>query len=237
MIIVGTTLAAYVMDQEDTWASWMKNAEKVKENYQGDIQYFAAIQIDARGMTPFQPFIQRLQEINGEYWVYSLDDGRTEVTTGNRLRHLILGENLCVDYAMSTNASHLLFMAADCMPPDEIMNKMLEMNHPFVAPFITTYGLRGPLVTHNHLGEHYPKSWKVESAMPSAACVFIARDVFRKIRWRWDFIDGSDDPCYYKDVKDFLGIDAHVRNDTIARHFPETIGAIESRGHEMSVYR
>jgi hypothetical protein len=34
MITVGTTLAAFVMDNEDHWGSWMKNAEQVKENYQ-----------------------------------------------------------------------------------------------------------------------------------------------------------------------------------------------------------
>ena len=48
MIIVGTTLAAFVMDQEDAWSSWMKNAELVKEEYKNfsgndNIKYFGEI--------------------------------------------------------------------------------------------------------------------------------------------------------------------------------------------------
>lgn len=237
MIVVGTTLAAFVMDQEDTWASWMRNAEAVKAHHP-DTQYFAAIEVDARGLATFGPFIDRLKAIGGEYWTYSLDDGRTEVTTANRLRHLCFGENLCVDYAMSAQASHLLFMAADCMPPDDVMPRMLEMEHPVCAPYITTYGLRGPKVKTNQTQTIlYPKDWAVEAAMPSAACIFIVRDVFRKIRWRWDFIDGSDDPCYYKDCTELLGVQPHVRHDVLAKHYPEAIGAIETRGHDMKVHR
>ena len=62
MITVGTTLAAFVMDNEDHWGSWMKNAEQVKERYQQfgdwtDVTYFAAIQVDARGLEPLKPFL------------------------------------------------------------------------------------------------------------------------------------------------------------------------------------
>jgi hypothetical protein len=86
MIVVGTTTAAFSMNNPDTWGSWMRNAENVKQNYQhfaefSDIKYFAAIQVDARGIEPFKPFIERLEAIGGEYWTYSLDDGWTSVTT------------------------------------------------------------------------------------------------------------------------------------------------------------
>ena len=97
MIVVGTTMAAFVMDQEDTWASWMRNAEAVKSTHP-EVQYFVAIQVDKRGLEPFQPLLDRLAEIGGEYWTYSLDDGRTSVTTANRLRHIVVGQNLVVDY-------------------------------------------------------------------------------------------------------------------------------------------
>lgn len=236
MIVVGTTTAAFAMDNPDTWQSWMRNAEQVKENFQrfanfSDIKYFAALQVDARGIEPFKPFIERLQAIGGEYWTYSLDDGRTSVTTANRLRHIVVGQNAVVDYAQShPDCTHLLFMAADCMPPDDIMPKMLEMNYPLCAPFITTYNLRGPRVLE------YP--YPVENTMASAAAIFISRQVFTKIRWRWDLdTNMSDDPCYHHDSLKYLGIPTHVRMDCIAKHFPEAIGAIETRGHDMTVHR
>ena len=70
MIVVGTTITAFAMSNPDIWSSWMKNAEKVKEEYQkfgtfSDIKYFAAIEVDARGLEPFAPFIERLQAIGG----------------------------------------------------------------------------------------------------------------------------------------------------------------------------
>lgn len=236
MIVVGTTIAAFVMDNPDTWGSWMRNAENVKQNYQhfaeySDVKYFAAIQIDARGIEPFKPFIERLEQIGGEYWTYSLDDGRTSVTTKNRLRHITFGQNVVVDYAQShPDCTHLLFLAADCMPPNDIMPKMLEMDHPIVAPFITTYNLRGPRV------DKYP--FPVMDVMASAACIFISRSIFTKIRWRWDLdTNMSDDPCYHHDAKVLLNTPTYVREDCIAKHFPEAIGPIEKRGHNMEVIR
>lgn len=236
MIVVATTIHAYVMDNPDHWSSWMKNAEAVKEHYSrfgewAGVQYFAAIQMDARGLEPFVPFLERLNEIGGGFWTYTLDDGRTQVTTKNRIRHITFGQNLCNEFAMSTHGcTHMLFMAADCMPPDDVIPKMLELDHPLCAPYITTYGLRGDKV------ESYP--FHVENAMASAAAIFMDRRVFSSIRWRWDFDKNmSDDPCFHHDALHYLGIPTYVRHDCIARHFPEAVGAIETRGHDMSVHR
>ncbi len=116
------------------------------------------------------------------------------------------------------------------MPSDDVIPRMLEMNYPLTAPFITTYGLKGPAVE----GYSYP----VMDAMASAAAIFIAREVFTKIRWRWDFdTQMSDDPCYHHDAKTLLGIPTYVRRDVLAKHYPEAIGAIETRGHDMTVVR
>lgn len=236
MIVVGTTIHAYVMDNPDHWGSWMRNAERVKEEYQrfgewAKIKYFAAIQMDARGLEPFKPFLERLMQIDGGFWTYTMDDGRTQVTTGNRIRHIVIGQNLCNDFAMSNpDCTHMLFMAADCMPPDDVMPKMLEMNHPLCAPYITTYNLRGPKV------DKYP--FHVENAMASAAAIFMDRRVFSSIRWRWDLDRNmSDDPCFHNDAFHYLGVPTYVRHDCIAKHFPEAVGAIETRGHDMAVYR
>src|SRR5882757_10010822 len=102
------------MDDPDIWGSWLRNAEAMKESHLDSVQFFAAIEVDARGLEPFGALLDRLREIGGEWWTYSLDDGRTTVTTANRLRHITFGQNLATDYAVSTQATHLLFMAADC---------------------------------------------------------------------------------------------------------------------------
>lgn len=232
MIVVGTTLAAFVMDQESTWSAWLRNAEAIIDSHPDGVQYFAALQVDARGIEPFADLVQALVDVGGEYFTYSLDDGRTSVTTANRLRHITMGQNVVTDYCCAIpHCTHLLFMAADCAPPADVIPKMLELDHPLVAPYIPTYGLRGPIVD-----VYWPIH--VEDAMASAAAIFIARRVFRQLRWRWDLDAGmSDDPCYHHDAKTLLGIPTYVRHDCIARHHPESIGAIETRGHDMEVVR
>jgi hypothetical protein len=75
--------------------------------------------------------------------------------------------------------------------------------------------------------------------MATAAFVMLRRDLFRRLRWRWDLDMGdSDDPCLWKDARDLYGVPTYVRKDVVGRHHPECIPAIELRGHaDMTVYR
>ena len=222
-VVIGTTLAAFAMSEPDRWDAWLRNAERQKASHDAGVEHFAALQVDARGIEPFTPLIERLDAIGGTWWTYSLDDGRTNVTMTNRWRHITFGQNLVVEYCQSRpDVTHLLFLAADCAANSDVIPRMLEMDHPLVAPFISTYGLRGPKV------DRY--EYHVEEAMASAAAIFIARDVFRRIRWRWDLDAGmSDDPCYHHDAKTLLGVPTYVRHDCRARHYPEAVGAYDTR--------
>jgi len=233
-IIVGTTLHAMAMSDLDAWSSWLKHAERQRAMAAAagyDLRHFAAIQVDGRGLAPFGPLLDQLEQLGGSYWTYSLDDGRTKTTMVNRWRHITFGQNVVVEFCQSDPAVEwLLFLAADCAAPSNIVPAMLEMGHPLVAPFISTYGLRGEPVP----GYDFP----VEDAMASAAALFINRSVFRKIRFRWDLDTGmSDDPCFHADARDLLGVPTHVRMDVLARHYPEAVGDYESRGYDTEVVR
>lgn len=240
MIVVGTTIASFAMSEPDAWSSWLKHAERqqaIAADAGHDLRHFAAIQVDARGIEPFADLCQAITDLGGEWWTYSLDDGRTKVDMTNRWRHITVGQNLVVDYCQARpDCTHLLFLAADCAAPSDIVPRMLEMDHPLVAPFISTYGLRGPVVEETFdrdgktftTGARYP--FHVEDSMASAAALFIARDVFRRIRFRWDLdAQMSDDPCFHHDAKTLLGIPTYVRHDVLARHYPEAVGAYETR--------
>jgi hypothetical protein len=261
--VVATTLAAFVMDQEDTWRSWLRTAREMKSiaaELEDEVRFFAAIQTDARGIEPFQPLIYQLENDGigapadapwsyGDYWTYSLDDGRTEVTTANRLRHIVAGQNFASDYAQSVHADFLLFMAADCMPPADAPWRLNECADDFdarvVGGEVSTYCLGGyevspPSYASVGLGlrewTENPGYYPVQAHMPTAAFVMLDALAIRKLRWRWCFEDGSDDPCLYRDALD-KGWRVVVRKDVIGRHFPESIGAIETRGHDMTVVR
>ncbi len=230
MIVVGTTLAAFVMDQEDTWGAWLRSAEEIIASHHEGVHYFAAIETDARGIEPFKPLTDKLTEIGGSWFTYTLDDGRTEVTTANRLRHITMGQNIVTDFATSLNASHLLFLAADLAPDPQTIPKLLELNHPLCGGEVSTYCLSGPAV------EGYP--FNVEEHMATAAYLFIHSSVYKRLRWRWDAAEGmSDDPAYHHDAITLLGVPTYVRKDCIGKHYPECIGAIETRGHDMKVVR
>lgn len=232
-IVVATTLAAFAMDNPDTWGAWLYSAQAIKADAQQarkSIKFFAAIELDARGLEPFASLLDKLQELDAEYWTYTLDDGRTEVTTGNRLRHLTMGQNLVSEYATSNGMEWMLFLAADCRPPDDVFTKLLEMDHPIVGPEIRTYCLSGPVV------HEFP--FPVQQHMISAACIFIHRSIFKQLRWRVDPDLGmTDDPSYAHDAKNMLGYNSYVRKDIFAQHYPESIGGIETRGHDLKVHR
>lgn len=233
MIVVGTTLAAFVMDQPDTWSAWLRNAEAITASHPDGVRYFAAIETDARGLDPFAPLLDRLAAVGGEHWTFMLDDGRTEVTTANRLRHLVAGQNLVSDYCRAIpDCTHLLFLAADLEPPPDCLPKLLALDHPLVGGHVPTYGLHGPTTPG------YPPLWGVQTHMATAAFVMLHRSVFNRIGWRWDLDAGmSDDPCLEHDARTLLDVPTLVRHDCEGRHWPQSIGAVETRGHDMTVAR
>jgi len=227
MIVVGTTLAAFVMDVEDTWSAWLRNAEEMSHDY--DVVYFAAIEVDSRGIDPFAPLIERLEQVNGLYYTYSIDDGRTEVTSAKRLRHICAGRNLVQDFSLERRATHVLFLDADTMAPPDAITKLLEMNHPLVGGQVDTYCLTGPPV------DKYP--YPVEEHMNTAGFLMVGEPLLTRLRWRWDW-EMSDDPCFHRDSLEFFGIPTYVRKDLKGLHFPQHIPPIERRGHDdMKVYR
>jgi hypothetical protein len=229
MIVVGATVAAFVMDQEETWGYWLRRAEELKGSHE-NVQFFCSIQVDARGLEPFAPLISRLDEVGAHYWTYSLDDGRTEVNSLNRIRHICFGRNLIVDYAVQHHASHILYLDADCNPPEDVIPKLLEVEHPLVAGFIPTYAITSELIPN--------QPFPLMDTWASAGCILASSEVFNRIRWRWNqFPYITDDPCYYADAKELLGIKMYVRKDVVTQHYPEHIGPIETRGHNMEVIR
>jgi hypothetical protein len=231
------------------WSSWLANAEAVRASVGDEVRYYAAIELDQRGIEPFVPLGDRLHEVRGLFETFSFDDGSEVRTTDNRLVRICAGQNFGSHYAAAHGASHVLFVATDVVMPDDVLPRLLELDWPICGLNIPTYCLGqgapsaadaidtwgcslGPTTAHRpYLGPN--DEWDVRVHMQSAALLLVRRDVFTRLRWRTDPDRGmTDDPCYHADARDFLGWETLVRHDVQASHYPEAVGAMETRHTE-----
>jgi hypothetical protein len=243
-VVIGTTLTTYTMldpDRDFLWKAWLFHADEIvrRADVAGiRVSFFVAIELDGRGVMPFAPLIARIRELSGEYWTYSLLDNRSAITQANRGRHITFGQNLISEYATSIGATHLLHMAADCEPPQDVLEKLLAVHHPLVAAECTTYC--------QALGNRERLNWvlrdgtacAVEQGPMTAVCVLIHRTLFKTIKWRWDPDLGmTDDPSFSHDARTLFHVDTLTRMDCVAIHHPQAIGPIETRfpGLDMSI--
>jgi|SRR5882762_9300595 len=244
-VVIGGTMCAYaVLDPARPWLydAWLRNAEAIMSSVDFPVEYHTSIQVDGRGLEPFEPLLKRLAEVRGTYWTYSLDDGRTAVTGENRGRHLCTGINLTAEYATSVGATHYLRLEADTEAPPDVLPKLLAVNSGLAAAACSTY------FTYDHPDHWQPAraargasyDFPVVSGPMTAACLLVEREVFKRLKWRWDADEGmSDDPSYTKDAMDFLGVPTLTRLDCVASHWPPAIGPVDSRypGLDLGVYR
>jgi hypothetical protein len=243
MTAVCTTIAPYLLDRErEYWDRWSHNADEVrrlaKETRNQDLRYFCALEVDARGLKPYEDagFMKELSRIGAEFWTFSFDDNSSEYHTGNRVVRITMGQNISRHFAAETGADHLLFLAADCAIPDNGVDAMMTIDWPLCGLDVPTYCLHGPR-RYSGRSTHYPDEMIVEEHMNSAACLFMDRSVFTRLAFRVDGDKGmTDDPCFHHDAL-ALGIPTYARHDITALHYPECIGAIETRHDARVIHR
>jgi len=233
-ILVAATLPPYVFSKGDDryWGNWLKLAEMLRLDVQtaAQVDFFAALETDARGLEPFRPLLERLNGLDGSYTSWASDPGGTEFTSDNRLAGICLGRNIIARTAEGRGYDWILYLDADMRPPSNAISKLLELDYPMCGGHVPTYCLSGPWAYR------YPPEWDVQIHMNTAGFLLVHRDVFTKLTWRTDVARGmTDDPCYHADA-DALGYPTFVRHDVVGRHFPESLPPMEFRGHDRTRY-
>ncbi len=256
-VTVGATLTAFAMGDELTWSNWLTTAEDMRveaDAVGASVRFFAAIEVDSRGLEPFAPLVRRLEDVNDRlpdkdrrqcWWTFSIDDGRTEVTTQNRLRHIAAGRNLVSEFAYDAGSTHLLYLDADTRAEAAAVAKLLEVGLPYAGGHVPTYCLDGPRVTSklvvNAAGDEEIRNFSsmdLRRHWTTAGFLMVERDVFKRVRWRYDLERGmTDDPAYAADCEELLGVIPVTRHDCIATHHPAVIPPLEYRGHDLRVER
>lgn len=238
-ILVASLIAPPILDDRRRWGSWLRNHEQIKESVYGtEVRYYCAVELDGRGMAPYHEsgWADAAAEADVTYETFTYNTGRTKIHTDNRLKHICLGRNIISQHAVSDpGVTHIMGLDGDVTPPPNILPNLLAVDYPLVSAHIPTYCFISPNIYTNPRSpeQPYPSDWRVQpTPLSSAGAWLVERQVFAALRWRTDPALGmTDDPSYLYDAKHVLGIDPPIlqRTDTVAEHWPPSIGPIETR--------
>lgn len=233
-VAVCTTIAAYKCgDDRDPMESeaWLARAQDWP-----NVEWFCALQVGQGHDDKFKNIRALLEEVGATVWTFSVDDGNTRVTSGSRLKDICMGRNLALEYVnIHQDITHLLYLDSDTAPPKDLIEKLVELNHPLTGANVPTYNLTGTQV----YGGDIPEDALVhEQTLQTAGCLMMTREVVNNIRWGWSLDQGSTDDPWTEGLAEKLGFGrVWVRHDIRCRHYPESIGPVETRGHDLSVTR
>lgn len=246
-ILVASTLPAFAMSEPD-WHWWLDNSEQIRKHAKDaghTVDFFAALQIDARGFEPFEPIRHRLMISEAAhalppFLTFSVDLGNDEWNTGTRLAGIVTGRNLIIDHAIRHGHDFIYFADSDIEAPDDILVRLLEMDWPVCGAHVPTYVLHGPPAEDDwrgrirDVGERFGNT---QVHWNTAGSLLVRRDLFSRVPWRIDPDAGqTDDPATQAEMER-LGYPTLVRHDVICRHHPDQVSGFEHRGLDRTVYR
>jgi hypothetical protein len=247
-VLIGSTVPAFKMNDEGDWWHWLADAEAlVAASSEAGItvDWLGVLQEDARGRELFYPLSDRIAELGGTSYWFSLDTGVAAIDGGSRLGAICTGRNLIIDRALRQGHDWIYFADADISTPPDVLIRLLELDYPVCGAQVPTYGLDGPPATaahylnFSHSGpmRRAGRKGDVRIHWTTAGSLMVSRDLFRRVPWRYDPDAGeTDDPATQSELAR-LGWPTLVRHDVVCKHHPEAIGPLEGRGHDLAVYR
>lgn len=262
-VVVATTMAAYKAAADrprEESEAWLTHAERWAAGGI-PVRFFAALQVGQGHDEAFTPLQRRLEDLDGDWWSYSFDDGSDSITTSGRLHAICMGRNMAHEYVnRNQRFTHLLLLDSDVESAPDALERLLEVRWPVVAGHIPTYCLDGPRLTyeaidggpfHKLLGsaelgpwntptkiKRFPDDADVREHWSSAGCWMLTREAVNAIRWGWSLDLGATDDPWTAALAAKVGLGPMwTRHDVVCIHHPQTIAPVEMRGHDLSVVR
>ena len=236
--VIGTPLVGWKVDKNEHMA-WLENKDQIVEKFP-NVRFFAALELDNRGVDVFKEVIDSLRSVSGDYWTYTINDMEKEVTSSNRWIRIETGRNLIREFAQrfrkmaghhwgedctaenfkSINYDAILYVDSDTYLTTEIIERMFEVDHPLVGVDVPSYGLRGTVVN---------ESPRIEEHWNTAGMLLVNAPAFYDLPWGYNaMMNLSDDPTFqYHAVKLGYG-QTWVRKDISAKHMGQLL-PVENR--------
>lgn len=255
-ILIGTPLVDWKCFRNEHEA-WLNYRNEIKNTFKNSV-FFSAFELTKTGIEPFQSIINKLNEVNGKYWTYSINDNEENVKEINRLIRIETGRNLIREYAQrfritkggswgedctqenidTFNFDAILYVDSDMIVTPEIISKMLEIDHPLVG-CKTYYGLPpGKIINQNPL---------IEEHWTTAGLLLVNAPAYYDLPWYHNaYLNLSDDPSYQymatrlNQMNNDLSIGNYygmtwVRKDIFAEHIGQ-IGLLEHRNIPKRIF-
>jgi len=206
--VIGTPLVGWKCDR-DEHMMWLENAESILKKFP-NTKFFAALELDHRGLEPFKDVIEKIESLGGEYWTYTLNDNQPKVTFNNRWIRIEMGRNLIREFAQRkrvlkgnnwgentqkensgiVNYDAVLYIDSDIILNEDMIEKMFEIDHPIVSINVPQYGLQGPVVSE------VPR---IEEHWNTAGMLLVNAPAYYDLPWSHNsYKNLSDDPTFQK---------------------------------------
>ena len=201
--VIGTPLVGWKCDREEDTA-WISQSVEIIKRFPNTM-FFAALELDHRGLEPFHRVIGALQQVGGVYWTYTINDMEHEVNSMNRWIRIETGRNLVREFAQRkraisgnhwgeptpqtvVNYDAVLYVDSDVILTPDIIAAMFEVDRPLVGVHVPAYGLHGPVVNgDSRLQEHWT----------TAGLLLVNSPAYYDLPWHHNsYFNLSDDPTF-----------------------------------------
>lgn len=203
--VIGTPLVGWKCDRNEH-LTWLKHRDEIKQRFP-NVSFFAALELDQRGLEPFQSVIDAMK---GTYWTYTINDYEATVTSENRWIRIETGRNLVREYAQRGRFDAVLYVDSDINLTVEMIEKMFEVDHPLVGINVPEYVQHGPVVNENP---------RIEEHWTTAGMLLVNAPAYYELPWSHNqHLNLSDDPTFQR-LSEQIGYgNTWVRKDLNAHH-------------------
>lgn len=224
-LVVGTPLVPWKVTRNEH-NQWLRHKKEVTSKFP-NVTYFAALEVDSRGLSAYGSFLQELEQENVVYWSYYVNDNCKNVDHKNRLVRIETGRNLVREYAQRLfNQDGVLYVDSDVVLTENHVEKLLQVDHPVVSVDVPAYCLSGKVINENP---------RVEEHWNTAGCLLVNYPYFYDLPWYHNALKGLTDDPTFQHLAERLYSQTWVRKDVTATHEGQLV-AVESRNLEERHY-